>query len=46
MLAIFEQLGLSIDINLHLMFFIEEFVREKHSNGLWNFRLRDDSRLL
>lgn len=43
MLAIFEQLKLPVQSNLHLMFFIEEYARDKHTNGLWNFRQREDS---
>lgn len=46
MMAIFDQLKMPFDKNMHLLFLIEDFLLDKHKDQLWNFRLREDSRPL
>ena len=46
MIAIFEQLKLPFEKHLHLLFIVEDFIREKHKGGNWNFRLRENGTTL
>lgn len=46
MMAIFDNLKLPFQKNAHLLFLVEDFVREKHGGNGWDFRLREDGRLI
>jgi hypothetical protein len=42
LMAIFNNLKLPFVKNAHLLFLVEDFVREKHQGAGWDFRLRED----